>query len=85
MEKFKPIHEPRHDKTNQPACAPGEASDQPGHPPSLIRVFAVRSMGSKDPIFLYADSQESDQTGRMPWLIWVFAGRTCHLVGFVTY
>ena len=23
------------------ACAPSEASDQPGHPPSLIRVFAV--------------------------------------------
>ena len=27
-------------------CAPSEDSDQPGHPPSLIRVFAVRSMGS---------------------------------------
>ena len=27
-------------------CAPCEDSDQPGHPPSLIRVFAVRSMGS---------------------------------------
>ena len=26
--------------------APSEESDQPGHPPSLIRVFAVRSMGS---------------------------------------
>ena len=26
--------------------APSEDSDQPGHPPSLIRVFAVRSMGS---------------------------------------
>ena len=25
--------------------APSEESDQPGHPPSLIRVFAVRSMG----------------------------------------
>ena len=24
------------------ACAPSEASDQPGHPPSLVRVFAVR-------------------------------------------
>ena len=23
-------------------CAPSEDSDQPGHPPSLIRVFAVR-------------------------------------------
>ena len=30
----------------QNECAPSEGSDQPGHPPSLIRVFAVRSMGS---------------------------------------
>ena len=34
-------YEPRHDKTNKMACAPSEDSDQPGHPPSLIRVFAV--------------------------------------------
>ena len=34
--------EPAHDKTNKMACAPIEDSDQPGHPPSLIRVFAVR-------------------------------------------
>ena len=27
-------------------CAPIEDSDQPGHPPSLIRVFAVHSLGS---------------------------------------
>ena len=27
-------------------CAPSEDSDQPGHLPSLIRVFAVRLMGS---------------------------------------
>ena len=33
--------EPRHDKTNNMACVPGEDSDQPGHSPSLIRVFAV--------------------------------------------
>ena len=36
------IHEPAHDKTNKMACALSEDSDQPGHPPSLIRVFAVR-------------------------------------------
>ena len=35
-----------HDKTNKMAFAPREDSDQPGHPPSLIRVFAVRLMGS---------------------------------------
>ena len=34
-------YEPLHDKTNKMACAPSEDSDQVGHPPSLIRVFAV--------------------------------------------
>ena len=38
--------EPPRDKTNKMACAPSEDSDQPGHPPSLIRVFAVRSVSS---------------------------------------
>ena len=33
-------------QNQQNDCAPSEDSDQPGHPPSLIRVFAVRSMGS---------------------------------------
>ena len=33
--------EPPRDKTNKMACVPIEDSDQPGHPPSLIRVFAV--------------------------------------------
>ena len=42
-------YEPQHDKTNKMTCAPIEDSDQPGHPPSLIRVFAVRSMGSLRP------------------------------------
>ena len=37
---------PHHDKTNKMSCAPSEDSDQPGHLPSLIRVFAVRSLGS---------------------------------------
>ena len=44
---WKKIHtnafESLHDKTNKMACAPSEDSDQPGHPPSLIRVFAVRT------------------------------------------
>ena len=35
------IIETFHDKTNKMACTPSENSDQPGHPPSLIRVFAV--------------------------------------------
>ena len=37
---------PPHYKTNKMACAPSEDSDQPGHPPSLIRVFAVHSLCS---------------------------------------
>ena len=40
------IIEPPDDKINKMACAPSEDSDQPGHPHSLIRVFAVRSVGS---------------------------------------
>ena len=34
--------EPPHDKTNKLACAPSKDSDQPGHPPSLSGVFALR-------------------------------------------
>ena len=36
------LFEPADDQTNKMNCAPSEDSDQPGHPPSLIRVFAVR-------------------------------------------
>ena len=39
-------NEPVHDKSNKMACAPSDDSDQPGHPPSLIRVFPGHSMGS---------------------------------------
>ena len=34
------------DKTNKVACAPSEDSDQPGHPSSQIKVFALRLMSS---------------------------------------
>ena len=33
--------EPSHDKASPMADAPSEGSDQPGHPPSLIRAVAV--------------------------------------------
>ena len=36
-------YEPPHDKTNKVACVPSEDSDQSGHPPSLVRVFVVRT------------------------------------------
>ena len=44
-----PTHEPQHNKTNKVTCGPCKDSDQPGHLPSLIRVFAVRSLGSQGP------------------------------------
>ena len=44
--------EPPYDKTNKMTFVPSEDSDQPGHPPSLIRVFAERSMGSLGPNFV---------------------------------
>ena len=37
---------PQNDKNQQNDCAPSQDSDQSGHPSSLIRVFAVRSVGS---------------------------------------
>ena len=40
------IFEPAHDKTTKIACWLSEDSDQLGHPPSLIRVFAVCLMDS---------------------------------------
>ena len=44
-------------------------TDQPGHPPSLIRVFACAQWVAKVPSFLHVDSEVSDQTGRLPRLI----------------
>ena len=66
--------------TKQYGCAPNEDSDQSGHQPSLIRVFAYAQWVAKDPSFRHEDSEDSDQTGRMPRLIWVFAGRTLNLM-----
>ena len=57
------LAEPAHDKTYKMACAHSEDSDQPGHPPSLIRVFAVRSKSAQDSSFLHTNSKDSDQTG----------------------
>ena len=43
------IYELPHDKNKRMTCASSEDSDQPGHQPSLIRVFAVLSKGSQGP------------------------------------
>ena len=82
MEKCDTI-EPPHDKTNKVACAPSEDADQPGHPPSLIRVFTVRLMGSLGPRLSSSGQRRLlIRLGGCPgWS--VFAGRTGHFVGFV--
>ena len=88
------VFEPRHVKTNKMACAPSEDSDQPGHPRSLIRVFAVRM---KKPWVLsypvsaqrrlwsdWADAQAdlSLRWAHMPFC-WFCHVLSCHFVGFV--
>ena len=45
IQTFSTIIDPPTDKTNK-MSAPSKDSDQPGHLPSLIRVFAVHSMRS---------------------------------------
>ena len=69
-----------HDKTYKTACVPSEDSDQPGHPPRLIRVFAVHMKKAWVLTTHWVHSEDSDQTGRMPRLIWFFAGRTVTLL-----
>ena len=67
-------------QNQQSECAPSEDSDQPGHPPSLIRVFAIRMKKPCALSYPLSASEDSDQTRRMPRLIWVFAGRTLILL-----
>ena len=70
-------------QNQQNECVPSEDSDQPGHPPSLIRVFAVHSMGSWGP-------KVSSCGQRRLWSDWVDAQADLslrwthsHFVGFV--
>ena len=51
LDSRKKHFEPPHDKTNKMTFVLSEDADQPGHPPSLLRVFAVRSVGSLGPNF----------------------------------
>ena len=62
-------------QNQQNECAPIEDSDQPGHPPSLIRVFAVCMKNLVPLTTHWAYSEDSDKTRQMPRLIWVYAGR----------
>ena len=52
--------EPEYDKANEMTCAFSEDLDQPGRPPSLIRVFAVHPK---------VHPAKTDQPGRPPSLI----------------
>ena len=70
-------------QTNITICVPGEDSCQPGHPPSLIRVFAVCCMGSWGP-------NVSSCGQRRLWPAWADAQADLslrwahsHFVGFV--
>ena len=76
-------NEPHRDKTSKMACAPSEDSDQAGHPPSLIRVFAVRM--KKPCVFSYPLSAQ-----RRLWSDWTdvqadlsFRWAHSHFAGFV--
>ena len=70
-------------QNQQNECAPSEDSDQPGHPPSLISVFAVRM--KKSWVLSYPLSAQ-----RRLWLVWADAQAALslrwahsHFVGFV--
>ena len=84
-------------QNQQIECAPSEDSDQPGYPPCLINVFAVRTkkawiinyqLNAQRSLWSdWADAQADlspHQTGRMPRLIWVFAGRTVIFCWFLS-
>ena len=74
--QHKRSNEPHREITNEMVCAPSKDSDQPGHPPSLIRVFTVRL--KIDRILSYSVSAQwrlwSDWASAHGRLIWVFAG-----------
>ena len=65
------------------ACAPSEDSDQPGHPPSLIRVFAVHM--KKAWVLTYPPSAQSktDQTGPIASLSPILVGRNTPAEAFL--
>ena len=70
-------------QNQQFGCAPNEDSDQPGHPPSLIRAFAVRSMGrlgvklsSCGQRRLWLDWADAQADLRLRWV-------HTHFVGFI--
>ena len=65
---FKTASEPPHDKTNKMACVPSDDSDQPGHPPSLIRVFAVCMQKAWVLSYLVANLRQKQNSLTFHWL-----------------
>ena len=75
-------------KTNTMTVCPAN-SDQPGHPPSLIRVFAVRSIGSSGPKLspwgqrrLWSDWADAQADLSLRWAqisFWWFCYEAAHL------
>ena len=60
------LNEQEHDINDKITCASSVDTDQLGHPPSLIRVFAIRL--KKGWVLGHPSSaqQDSDETERMP-------------------
>ena len=67
-------------QNQQSECAPSKDSDQPGHPPSLIRVFAVCMKKAWVLSHPMSAQRRLWSDWRTPKLIWVFAGRTVSLL-----
>ena len=67
--QHKRSNEPHREITNEMICAHSKDSDQPGHPPSLIRVFTVRLKIDRILAIHEVHSEDSDQTGHSPRLI----------------
>ena len=63
-------NESPHDKTNKMAWAPSEDSDQPGHPPSLIRVFAVRMKTVRTNFYLLTNNHTKHQIFEIEIMAW---------------
>ena len=57
------------DKANKMACVPSKDSDQPGHPPSLIKVVTVHMKKPWALSYPLSTSKDSDKTGQIPRLI----------------
>ena len=71
-----------HDKTNKMTCAPSEDSDQPGHPPSLIRVSTVRMKKHWALNYLLSSVKTLIRLGECPG--WSESSLSAHhFVGFV--